>query len=1044
MIQHQLEKRLERMADSLKGLIYRVETPVTGLEHKLRDDSVWQPFENGGIWARVDGDNWEDFRCTIRVPKDFYGRPVLNMDTGAGASVYNSDVGKGPQFVVKINGKIDQAYDNGHRELVLPQNAASLGDISVELNGYYKPQSPDIRWRNTPLYLALCDRMDDVRALYFDLIVPLEAAKLLEIGDKTRENTLQILSDAVNLLDLRIPYTKEFHDSIARARAFLKTNYYDVIAEKSPVAIADCIGHTHIDVAWLWDLYQSRHKAVRSFANMLKLMQEYPDFKFMSSQPVLYQFVKEDQPELYERIKQAVKDGRWEPEGGMWVEADCNISGGEALVRQLLYGNEFFETEFGKRSRILWLPDVFGYSAALPQILKKSGIDYFMTSKLSWSEFNQTPYDTFMWKGIDGTEVLTHFTPDRHFDTRKEDGTKSFFTTYNANLTPDEIAGGWKRFQQKGVDDHYIVCYGFGDGGGGSTDVMIEKGRRMASPVADCPAVRMTFARDFFENLEKRVTGNKRLPKWSGELYLEYHRGTYTSQGHNKRNNRKVELALRDVEYWLTKACDQTGCAYPQDELREIWRNVLTLQFHDILPGSSIRKVYEDSDKIYADCFARIAALKESAINRLKGDFAGDIVLSNTLSSVRSDIALFDAPEGIRALRFANGMECPVQRIEDKYIVYVKNLAAMSDTPAWFVFGEELPAGVQADESGFETPFFAGTFNETMGISSLVDKQANRQLCKENQALNSLIYYENRPRDYDAWDVNIYYDERFWEMDKPVSIEKRSEGPVCTQLRVTWKISKSVIVEDITLYKDIRRIDFDAHVDWAEQHGLLKARFPMDIFYNQAQYDIQYGNVSRATHKNTSWDVARFESCQHKWLDVSEAGFGAAILNDCKYGSSVDENAASLTLIKSATSPDPIADQCHHEFSYALYPHDGDFRMGNVPQMAYQFNIPVESFAGNGMGEKAEMGGSISSFAAVDQPNVLIESVKKALHGEGTIIRLYECFGKRTECTLSLSCAPKEACYASLMEDDLSAAPFAGNQLTFTLKPYEILTIRIK
>ncbi|MBR4236366.1 MAG: alpha-mannosidase [Clostridia bacterium] len=1034
MIMHQLDARVRKMRQVIRSLRIRAREDVTGMEIAPRGTDKFEPFENGAYWAFTEGEHWNDFRFTAVVPEGFYGQARLCVDTGIdGWEALMS------QIVVWVNGRIEQAFDTRHMTLLLQEKAVPGTKFDIFLQAYHNTQHNGAGLMQPRMHLYMADWMDDVAQLYYDIDVPHEASLLEHTGERERETTLETLSDALNLLDLRRPFSPEFHASVAAARAFLKENYYDKLAALEPEAIADCVGHTHIDVAWLWDLYQTRHKAVRTFATMLKLMEEYPEFKFMSSQPQLYQFVKEDQPELFERIRAAVKSGRWEAEGGMWVEADCNLSGGEALVRQLLYGNEFFQTEFGKRSRVLWLPDVFGYSAALPQILKKSGIDYFMTSKLSWSEYNLSPYDTFMWKGIDGSEVLTHFTPSREY---KLDGSYErhddlqFFTTYNALLAPNQIKGGWQRFQQKGVDNHYLVSYGYGDGGGGSTDWMIENARRMRGPVVGCPAVRQTFAREFFEALDKRVSGNKRLPKWSGELYLEYHRGTYTSQGKNKRNNRKLEIALRDAEFWLVKS----GIEYPQDELRQIWRTMLTLQFHDILPGSSIHKVYEDSDKMYAELFERVAEIKRRAMEALEKDAEGDLLVTNTLGALRNDVVWFEAPEGVCALRDREGHVYPAQRVENRYAAYVTGLKPLSAQPFWFKYGNEAPARTCADERGFETPFFKGRFDSSLRITSMVDTQCGRELVKKDKALNSIVYYENRPHNYDAWDINIYYTERSWDVTELVSVEKISEGPVMTVLRAKWKTGDSTVCEDIKFYADLKRVDFDANVDWREPHGLLKAHFPLDIFYNQAQFDIQYGNVTRATHKNTSWDVARFEVCAHKWADVSEAAYGAAILSDCKYGYSVDENSAALTLLKSATDPDPTADIGTHVFSYSLMPHAGDWRQADVPERAYEFNIPAEARALAGTGTK-----DVSfSFASVDKPNVMIETVKGALHGEGTILRLYECYGARTKAKIKLENTPKQALYTSLMEDDLAAAPFEGDTLEYEFKPYEILTLRIK
>lgn len=1015
---HQLTYRVKKMLEAIASCRYRTETDIPGM---LLDG---EPFVNGGQWAVGAGEHWSTFTFRVTVPEDFTGRPVL---------IFYRLQKEVPQFLVSVNGVLDQALDRGRHTLPLGERAVPGETFDISIEAYsvtHGDERPCLR-------VMLADEMEEVAGLWYDINVPYESLQFLPEGSRERELTLYTLSDALNLLDLRQPFTDAFFSSVADARAFMKTEYYDKLPEQGE-AVADCIGHSHIDVAWKWDLEQTRHKTLRTFSTMLKLMERYPEFRFMTSQPQLLQFVKEDSPELYARIKEAIEAGKWEPEGGMWVEADCNISSGEALVRQFLYGNEFYDEEFGRPSKILWLPDVFGYSAALPQIIKKSGMDYFMTSKLSWSEFNCYPYDTFMWKGIDGTEVLTHFTPSTDYNAGIANPATPHYTTYNSVLSPNHIKGGWRRFQQKGVDNHYLVCFGDGDGGGGVTEEMLENARRMQRSVAGSPTVRQIFPTEFFAELEKRVAGNKRLPKWSGELYLEYHRGTYTAQGKNKRFNRKAELALRDLEYLLTRAENEKGMPYPQDELRELWRTVLLLQFHDILPGSSIHKVYEDSDKLYADVFARIDVLKRAAEAALYADARGDICLINTLSAARDDVVRFEGPEGVCALIGPDGTRYPVQRYGDAYIAFVKDLPAFSDTAFRFEFGPEDAPAVEASREGFETPFFKGTFDSAMRITGLWDKDEDRQLVRPGMPLNDIVYYENRPHRYDAWDVNIYYDERSWPVDDVKSVELVSNGPVAAVLRVTKAVSESVITQDILFYHDIKRIDFVSDVDWKEKHGLLKAHFPADVFATQAQFDIQYGNVTRAIHRNTSWDCARFEVCAHKWADVSEAAYGTAMITDCKYGYSADENGLALSMLKSSTFPDETADQCRHLFSYAFMPHSGSWREADVPGEAYRFNIPVLTVPGTGKAPAESV-----PFISADKPNIVIEAVKKALHGEGSILRLYEDYGARENAVLTFGRAPKKVFLTNMMEKDEAELTLEGNELFLTVKPYEIVTLRV-
>lgn len=1027
---HQLDARANQMVRVLKELMIRDSVSVTGIRAAIRDGSEETPFENGGEWGWDTAHDWMDFRFSVTTPETYRGKVTLSVATGREGMSEATN----PQFVVWVNGRIEQAFDTRHTTLTLADQALPGQSYEILLQGYANSEYPGQGPRHFApprLKLSLNDVCEDVQQLVYDLDVILQAVQMEDEGSRGRETALYTVSAALNLLDLRDPYTEDFHASVAAARAYLRENYYEPLLNIEPEAYADVVGHTHIDVAWLWDLYQTRHKAVRSFSTVLKLMERYPEYTFMSSQAQLYQFVKEDQPELYERIRQAVESGRWEVEGGMWVEADCNLTGGESLVRQLLYGKEFFETEFGKRSRVLWLPDAFGYSAALPQILKKSGIDYFFTSKLSWSEFNCVPYDTFLWKGIDGSEVLTHFTPARDYveETGKE---RPFYTTYNAKLAPAQIKGGWQRFQQKGLDNHFLVTYGYGDGGGGPTEWMLENARRMRAPVQGLPAVRNTFARPFFEALEKRVKGNKRLPKWSGELYLEYHRGTYTAMARNKRSNRLMERELREVELWREYAYRHKDLPYPHEQLRDIWRQALTLQFHDILPGSSIKKVYDDSREMYERLFAQTRALRDEAFAALSGPSGDSVLLYNSLPRERDDIVYFTAEREVTALEDTAGNRYPVQHLSDGACAFVRGMVPMGATRMRVARGTARSDCMDISTKRFRTPYFEGTFDDAMRITSLVDRRCGRQLVKEGQALNRIVCYENRPHNYDAWDINIYYDERFWEVDELLSARIVEQGPVLTKIRCEYSFNRSKIIQHIVFYREIDRIDFETRVDWAETNYLLKAHFPVDVFYNEATYDIQFGNVKRPVHRNTSWDAARFEVCAHKWMDVSEGNYGFSLLNDCKYGHSANENDIALTLLKSSTSPNPEADQETHQFTYSIVPHSGDWRAARIPDAAYRLNVPVTAMTG--------CAGELAPFARVDCENVMIEAVKQAQNGSGTVIRLYESFGQRSHVRLELGWVPGEVYQASLMEDLLERVHPSGNVIEFDIRPYEIVS----
>ncbi len=1022
MIQHQLEARIFRILSDFDRMLPSYREPA---ELYTFDDSGSKlAVPNGIAWGE---DPWQSFEVLLHVTPAPEGREnYLYITTGREGQWDACN----PQFEARINGRVMQAFDVNHIRMPIED----CGDVCIELKGYccgseLKAPRPfvsaELRQINTEL-----------EQLSYDIRVPFEAATLLPAGERERELALETIASAIDLLDMRVPHSPEFDESVAAARRYMKEHYYAVRETMTPIAVADSIGHTHIDVAWLWDIEQSRHKAVRSFSTVCQLMDRYPEYRFMSSQPILYEFVKQDEPELYERIKQRVAEGRWEVEGGMWVEADCNISGGEALARQFLYGQRFFGEEFGKRCRVLWLPDVFGYSAALPQLMKLSGIDYFMTTKISWNEYNTMPYDTFKWKGIDGTEVLTHFSPVRdYYSTNIGEGHhrhSDHYTTYTSIMNPSEIAGGWKRFMQKGLDDHFLVLYGYGDGGGGTTSAMIEQAKRMSVPMPLTPVVKQEFARPFFEKLDERVGNNPHLPVWSGELYLEFHRGTYTSQARTKLNNRKAELALRKAELRAV----QSG-TYPKQILDEVWHDVLTLQFHDILPGSSIYKVYEDSYRMYGECFGKLSGILEKAENALLENEESSLCVFNDLDFRRDDVIFFKSGDSVGSLCDELGRSYPVQRLGNGYVAYVEGLAPLAANNFQLSqdnCGEEK---LFVDRYGFDTPFYRGRFDESMHIVSLYDKRAGRELCRDGKALNRLVCYESKPHNYDAWDINIYYDRRHWEIDNVIDVKPLGSGAVFAGLQVSWSYMSSTITQDIIFYADLPRIDFRTHANWQEQTYIVKAHFPLDVFHNDVRCDIQYGNVSRSTCKNTSWDVARFEVCAHKWVDVSEPDYGVALLNDCKYGHGASDDELTLTLIKTSHYPDKSGDVGEHSFAYALYPHQGDWREGNVIAEAYKFNIPAEGICG-------AKSADTKPFIELEGKGAVIECVKPAEDGNGTVVRLYECFGGRRTIELTPGFEFKRADIVNILEEELENVSVNDGTVRLTLRPYQILSIKFR
>ena len=631
------------------------------------------------------------------------------------------DDGRNPQFLLFVDGKAVQGQDMNHREVRLTDCAEAGRTYTLDLQAYTGILHNEFALKVT------ADETDlALLKLYYDLKAPADAYHYKRMPEgRTRSLLIEALNGAINKLDLRNPHSPEFDASVAEAQAYIDEHLYqnpELIGHDE--IIASCIGHTHIDVAWWWTVSQTREKTARSFSTVLKLMDEYPDYKFMSSQPQLYVFLKERYPEVYAKIKERVKEGRWIPEGGMWLEADCNLTSGESLVRQFLYGKKFFKDEFDIDSKILWLPDVFGYSGALPQIMKECGIEYFMTTKLAWNQIDKFPHDTFMWKGIDGTGILTHLitTPGVGQDVKQ-----THFTTYNGMLDADAVIGAWDRYQNKDLNNEVLICYGFGDGGGGPTRQMLECSSRLEKGIAGIPKVVQESPVEYFERLDERVRNHKRLPVWEGELYFEYHRGTLTSMGRNKKGNRKSELAMMDLEL-LSVLAQEKGVSYPKDELDRMWKIVLLNQFHDILPGSAIHEVYEVTKKEYEELLSEAHELIGERTKALAGEGDG-ITVFNTLGFTRDDVVRL--PEGCNAeaLEDANGVVYPVQHTKDGAVAAVKSLPSKGSR----VYKKaSMPKDTQTEwysientigNKTLETPFYTVVFDENGMISRLYDKK---------------------------------------------------------------------------------------------------------------------------------------------------------------------------------------------------------------------------------------------------------------------------------------------------------------------------------
>ena len=1037
-----LDERVWVIIRELRPLIERSHTDIVKWQTKKKlfmrpeeadlDPMPWESFDSStDRWYGKDTYYW--FRAQFTVPQSMDQKCIfLKIHT----QIEEWDDGRNPQFLLFVDGQAVQGQDMNHREVRLTDCAEAGRTYTLDLQAY-----TGILHNEFSLKVTAAETDLALMKLYYDLKAPADAYRYNRMPEgRTRSLLVEALNGAVNQLDLRTPHSKAFDESVATAQSYIDAHLY-----QNPELcghdelIASCIGHTHIDVAWWWTVSQTREKTARSFSTVLKLMDEYPDYKFMSSQPQLYVFLKERYPEVYAKLKQRVKEGRWIPEGGMWLEADCNLTSGESLVRQFLYGKKFFKDEFGIDSKILWLPDVFGYSGALPQIMKECGIDYFMTTKLAWNQIDKFPHDTFMWKGIDGTGILTHLitTPSVGQDVKK-----THFTTYNGMLDADAVIGAWDRYQNKDLNNEVLICYGFGDGGGGPTREMLESSSRLDKGIAGIPKVVQESPVAYFERLDERVSKNKRLPVWEGELYFEYHRGTLTSMGRNKKGNRKSELAMMDLEL-LSVLAEEKGVSYPKEELERMWKVILLNQFHDILPGSAIHEVYEVTKKEYEELLCEAEVLEKERLKAIANEGDG-ITVVNTLGFERDDLVLL--PDGCKAeaLEDQNGMIYPIQHTKNGAVAALKKLpskgsrvyqkVSLSEDAKkynWYSIENE------AERKTLETPFYTVVFDENGMITRLYDKKNDREVLKPDQKGNRMVMYEDKPMCFDNWDIDMYYTEKGWEVSNLSRFEWTDLGPLCVSIELERTISNSLIRQTITFYADSAVIRFDTYVDWKEHQHLLKVHFPVDLHTDEATFDIQFGNLTRKIHQNTSWDEARFESCGQKWMDMSEGHYGVSLLNDCKYGHSALDGVMTLTLIKSGIEPNPTADQEEHTFTYALYPHAEGWRQANTVQEAMKLNQPLLS-------EEGGHAGCQNNFVWVDKSNVIIETVKMAEDDDGIIVRLYESENAKTKAHIFFGekISSVESC--NCLEEIKQTIETDGEGFEITVKPYEIQTYRVR
>jgi alpha-mannosidase len=720
------------------------------------------------------------------------------------------------------------------------------------------------------------------------------------------------------------------------------------------------------------------------------------------------------------RIHDKVKAGQFEIEGALWLEPDVNLVSGESLVRQIVRGVRYHETTFGVRPRLLWLPDTFGYGASLPQLMKLAGVETFVTHKLSWNDTNRMPFDTFFWQGIDGTKIPASFVTTQTYE---YDG---FETTYCANLRASHVLGTWKRHAGKAHQSELFMIYGHGDGGGGPTREMVETVRRFERGIPGAPKVKQGALAPYFHDLAQRMAREPAtFPTWVGELYFECHRGTLTSVGKVKRDNRKAEIRLREIELLAVLAM-RADARYPVGEIDQLWRIVLLNQFHDILPGSSVSGVYEDAD---ID-FAAFDALADDLEARLAAVLSGESQVLNASHRPRGGLVSGPERSGAQIIHRADGTT-----------EWLSPVGAIAGNSAGVARPIEVAAGgtLEAKVDLLENAILRIRFDDKGRITSVLDKRTGRELIPAGELANRIVAHQDMPVEFDAWNIDAHFEDKAWEIDDLVLAEVVESGPYRAAIRFEWRYERSRIVEVVSLAAGADRVELDVYIDWHEHKTLLKLAVPVAVATDESRAEVHFGHVRRPTHTNTSWDQARFETLMHRWIDLSDGDAGLAVLNDCKYGYDARGSQLRVTLLKSPVYPWPDADQGEHRFRLALMPHRG-FAIdgGLIVEAAEDFNMPLRW-----LGQVAEENSPVD----VEPPftlqgdGVAVSAVKKADDDDGIVIRLFETRGRRAEVVVSTPFGSAAA--VDLLERDPVPQPMIDGRMTLTFKPFEIKTLKL-
>lgn len=996
----------------------------TTFEHLTPEEALagdFQPFPAGKSWGAYGEYGW--FRATIRVPETARGeRIVLRPELGH-------------ESLIWINGAAAGSHSWAGRETILTRRAEGGETFEIVAETYagngkqecgggpcrdgrlMVPPAPEQQATVRKSEFGIWD--EEVYQLWLDVETLALLAEAIRDGESLRVARIDdALKELTLTVDLELPRA-ELLETVRQGRALLKPLLEARNGSTAPAMHG--FGHGHLDVAWLWPLAETDRKTGRTFSSQLALMDEYPEYKFLQSQAYLYQTARQHYPALYERVREAVRRGQWIVDGAMWVESDTNLPSGESLIRQFLYGKRFFKEEFGVDSRLMWLPDVFGYSGALPQIMRGCGVDHFSTQKIFWcyNGGELFPYNWFWWEGIDGTRVLSYLHND-----------------YNSHTDPKTIAGRWsERVQKAGFHGKRLFPFGHGDGGGGPVREHIEYLRRQRD-LEGSPRCGIEPPAAFFKEMASDPAALAQVPAWVGELYFQEHRGTYTTQAKTKKGNRECERALRGLELWASAAALLRGTAYPAETLETLWKNVLLNQFHDIIPGSSIRQVYDEALALYAETLERAGRETQKALAALCG--GGDpeaLTLFNPLSWERSEV--IELPEGFRNPIDTEGRALPTQTVEGRTLALSPRVPSMGwTTVRQGTQPARETAPLQATPSSLENECLRVTLNARGELTGIRDKQTGTELTAG--PVNVLRLYKDVPSQFDAWDIDSQYKRLPVPLEEEARIEAVFAGPLEAAVRFKRRIHDSEIRQEIVLRAGSRRIDFRTSIEWRENHKLLKVNFPVAVRSERSLHEIQFGHLARPTHGSRPSDASQFEVCQHRWTALTENRRGAALLNDSKYGVSVEGNSINLTLLRSPLAPDMTADRGTHRFTYAFYAWEGaGFLDSGLVREAYALNTPLQIQPG--------AAAAPASLFALPASNVILETVKLAEDGSGDLVlRLYEAGRTSTRTELSIGLPVAAATETDMLEEPRHPLPLEGGKLALMFRPFEIKTIRLK